>query len=260
MEVNRTRDALLAHVPSLRAYARALCRDAAAADDLVQNVLLSAWESRDKLDEIICLRAWLFTILRNRYLQNIREWRRRGRSIELDCVEEIPIAPTQETRVEARQVLRVLMSLPRDQREVLLLVAVEGMSCEQAASVLGCSVGTVKSRTSRGRARLQTIIQNGYAAHSDRGHALSVGLRRPEGAPPLSATERSGPTAGSQGNCTPRGARTATRVGRQDETKSLGGRTVLLMITDSETRTRSRFQHAKLPGGTLTDTQSVATE
>ena len=160
-------------IPALRRYARALMRDRASADDLVQDCLeraVSRWYQRRDGD----LRAWLFTILHNLAVNQFRKSASRGRHVPIDETNEDSFgeAASQEQKLMYQDVLAKLARLPEDQREVLLLVAVEDLSYAEAANVLGIPVGTVMSRLSRARERLQQEIE-GTAAPTN-----VVSLRR----------------------------------------------------------------------------------
>jgi RNA polymerase sigma-70 factor (ECF subfamily) len=136
-------------------------REHDAADDLVQDCLeraLSRWYLRRSEGD---LRAWLFTILRNLYINAYRARLRRGPSGQLD--EASASTPDPETGIEARDALAVLDRLPEDQKSLLLLIGVEGLSYEEAATVLGIPIGTVMSRLSRARQRFRTIVETGHA-------------------------------------------------------------------------------------------------
>ena len=160
-------------IPALRRYARALMRDRASADDLVQDCLeraVSRWYQRRDGD----LRAWLFTILHNLAVNQFRKSASRGRHVPIDETNEDSFgeAASQEQKLMYQDVLAKLARLPADQREVLLLVAVEDLSYAEAAKVLDIPVGTVMSRLSRARERLQQEIE-GTAAPTN-----VVSLRR----------------------------------------------------------------------------------
>jgi RNA polymerase sigma factor (sigma-70 family) len=154
-------------IPALRRYARALMRDRASADDLVQDCLeraVSRWYQRRDGD----VRAWLFTILHNLAVNQFRKAASRGRHVPIDETNEDSFgeAAVQEQKLIYRDVLEKLARLPEDQRAVLLLVAVEDLSYAEAAKVLGVPVGTVMSRLSRARERLQQEIEGGAAVSS----------------------------------------------------------------------------------------------
>lgn len=146
-------------IPALRRYARALVRNRANADDLVQDCLeraVSRWYQRRDGD----VRAWLFTILHNLAVNQFRQSAARGRHIPIDETNEDKFgeAAAQEQKLMYQEVLNKLARLPDDQRAVLLLVAVEDLSYADAAKTLNIPVGTVMSRLSRARERLQQEI------------------------------------------------------------------------------------------------------
>lgn len=147
-------------IPALRRYARSLTRDATAADDLVQDCLeraLSRWHLR-RMD--LSVRPWLFTIMHNIFVSDHRRKIRRGPHLPID---ELPhavgTAASQEDTVALRQTLDMLHSLHPDQREVLVLVAIEGFSYREAAKLLRIADGTVMSRLSRARAGLRKLTE-----------------------------------------------------------------------------------------------------
>jgi RNA polymerase sigma-70 factor (ECF subfamily) len=147
------------YIPGLRRFARALLRDnPEGADDLVQDSLeraLSHWQGRYRDRD---LRGWLYTILYNRFRSERLRWRQQGPHCEFDAVSEARLPRTkggQEAALAYRDLLRGFSQLPKEQRAVLFLIAIEDLSYQDAARVLGVPVGTVMSRLSRGRARLR---------------------------------------------------------------------------------------------------------
>ena len=148
------RDELVANLPRLRAFAISLCGTPHQADDLVQETLLKALANRDKFEEGTNLRAWLFTILRNVYFSLHRKRRREVEDVDRSMAAALVVAPEQYGHVELKDFQRALLQIPDEQREALLLVGAAGFSCEEAATVAGCAVGTIKSRVSRARTRL----------------------------------------------------------------------------------------------------------
>ena len=165
-------------IPSLRRYALGLVRDHAAADDLVQDTLERAvahWYLRRDGD----LRAWLFAILRNLFLGDLRRNRRRGAHIRLEDVGlgdvaggnvvELGTRPAQERGLEVRDVLTALDLLPEEHRSILLLVGVEDMSYQEVARILDIPPGTVMSRLARARQRLRAILETGGGDAQRRG-------------------------------------------------------------------------------------------
>ncbi len=146
-------------IPSLRRYARGLTGNREAADDLVQDTLERAWTRLAFWQRRGDLRAWLFSILHNLFVDRVRAARRSP--IEEMPEDEIaaPLRATQSDLLEVRDLDRALLELPPEQREVLLLVGVEQMSYEQTAKVLGVPPGTVMSRLSRARTRLRAVLE-----------------------------------------------------------------------------------------------------
>jgi len=155
-------DQLIEQLPYLTAFARKLARDYARAEDLVQETALRALCNIDKFEPGTNFRAWLSTILRNQFYNEIRS---RARSAAYD---EATLATTstsrvtaQESRLEMRDFERAFAKLPETQREALSLVGANGLSYEEAAEAVGCPEGTMKSRVSRGRTSLENILKTG---------------------------------------------------------------------------------------------------
>ena len=151
-------------IPGLRRYAWALLRDCEAADDLVQDTLeraISRWNQRRDGD----LRAWLFAIQRNLFINGLRRRKARGTRVGEEALNDVP-APgmSPESHAGLHDVLNGLDALPEEQRSILLLVGVEDLSYEQAAQVLDIPLGTVMSRLSRARARLRDFMETGRGA------------------------------------------------------------------------------------------------
>ncbi len=155
---------VVAELPRLRRYARALTGDAARADDLVQDTLeraLSRWTLWRAGSN---LRAWLFAIMHNLFVNQIKS----GQRIEYygdDPPPEPQARPTQSDALEVRDLAAALQRLPVEQREVMLLVGLEELSYEEAAKALGIPVGTVMSRLCRGRERLRGLLAGTEPAH-----------------------------------------------------------------------------------------------
>lgn len=164
---------MVALIPSLRAFARGLCRDREMADDVVQEAMMRAWASRNTFSPGTNFRAWMFQILRNQFYTSIRK-NSRMTAWDPEAAERILVQePTQEAGLHVDDVNTALLQLPAQQREILLLVAGAGLSYEDAAVVAGCSVGTVKSRLNRGRAAIRALIL-GSDADSTSESALSL--------------------------------------------------------------------------------------
>ena len=158
-------DALLAEIPRLRRYARALAGDAMRADDLVQDTLERAL-AKGRLWRPGNLRAWLLTLMHNLFVNQIRA----RRLVDYRSPDDLPEAPMRAQQLdglELRDLDLALQALPGEQREVLLLVGLEDLSYGEAARVLGIPVGTVMSRLSRGRDRLRQLLagQTASVAH-----------------------------------------------------------------------------------------------
>lgn len=148
---------IVSHIPGLRRYARALTGDSWAADDLLQDTLERACSKWRLWTAGSDLRAWLFAIMHNVYVNQVRRAVRLGPTLDgHDWVHEIP-APESAVGL-ALDLQRCLLRLPPDQRIVLLLVCMEDMSYEQAAKITGVPVGTVMSRLARARSRLRELL------------------------------------------------------------------------------------------------------
>lgn len=147
------RPALIRLLPDLRAFARFLARDPAAADDLVQDTLLRALRNESQWQPGTSLRAWTFSILRNAWFENRRRAAAQQRALDRVPLEEGTPAG-QEHRMEVMGLARAMDLLPRDQQEALVLVGALGFSGEDAARVAGVQVGTLKTRLSRARKAL----------------------------------------------------------------------------------------------------------
>jgi RNA polymerase sigma-70 factor (ECF subfamily) len=155
-------DEIEACVPGLRRYARALTRNADRADDLVQDCLERAIRKRGLFRPTGPVQAWLFRMLVNLWRNSLRSERRRGEHVAYDTLLVEPsIPPPQPGRIALGEMNRALDRLPDDQRETLLLVVLEGVSYEEAATILSIPIGTVMSRLSRARAALRALTGTG---------------------------------------------------------------------------------------------------
>ena len=152
------RDAILAAVPSLRAFAISLSGQVDRADDLVQDTLLRALSNIDRFERGTNLNAWLFTILRNLFHSEYRKRRREVEDPDGAYASRLKVQPEQGSRLDFEDFRAALDRLPHDQREALLLVGASGFSYEEAATICGCAVGTIKSRVNRARSRLAAIL------------------------------------------------------------------------------------------------------
>ena len=152
------RDRIVAHIPGLRRYARMLTGDAHRADDLVQETLARAcakwalWKPGPKL------REWLFTLMHNEHVNDVKSAPPATRSLDSQDDEAIHDARRELDPGIVLDLERALLRLPDDQREILLMIAVEDFSYAEAARVAGVPIGTVMSRLSRARRRLRALM------------------------------------------------------------------------------------------------------
>jgi RNA polymerase sigma-70 factor, ECF subfamily len=157
-------------IPRLRRYARALTRDATRADDLVQSCLMRALAKSHLWQPGTDLRAWLFTILHNQHVNDVRRGLGEGSVVPIDDdVLSLTMPAAQHASLELRDLDRAMAQLAEEQRQVLLLVGLEGMRYDEAAAVLQIPVGTIRSRLSRGRAELRRLM-----GMSEPGHRTSI--------------------------------------------------------------------------------------
>lgn len=154
---------LTACIPRLRRYARALVGERGGADDLVQDTVERGWSRIAEWRRDGEMRAWLFGIMHNLYVDSLRA--RRLQTTTLDEKTPHPAQADHTARLEIRDLESALALLPVEQREILLLVGLEGMTYDQVAGALGLPLGTVMSRLSRGREKLR-ILMEGRAAPS----------------------------------------------------------------------------------------------
>jgi RNA polymerase sigma-70 factor (ECF subfamily) len=163
---NRDQDDVVEHLGTLRRYARALTRDEAQADDLLHDALLRAFERRSTFRLGRALKPWLFSILHNTFVDGQRRRtaeRRREAEIAQGVTDLSP--PAQESSLRLEQIRRGFDALPEEQRAVLHLVAIEGLSYQDAAAALDLPIGTLMSRLGRARAALRAF-EDGHAAGS----------------------------------------------------------------------------------------------
>ena len=152
----RVRPDLIEHLPRLRRYARALTGDVNRADDLVQDTLERALAKLDLWQPGSDLRAWLFTLMHNLFVNQIRIKRPQETVME-EALDE-PVSGGQMEAMAARDIHAALAQLPEEQREVLLLVGLEQFGYAEAAQVLGVPTGTVMTRLSRARERMRAML------------------------------------------------------------------------------------------------------
>ncbi len=150
---------LEAEIPRLRRYARALTRDLTRADDLVQNCLMRAVAKQHLWEPGTDLRAWLFTIMHNQNVNDVRRSVREGTTVDIEnYASDLVTHSNVHATLQLRDLEIAMNQLPVEQKQVILLVCLEGMAYEKTAEILKVPVGTVRSRLSRGRARLRELM------------------------------------------------------------------------------------------------------
>ena len=158
------KEELLACMPPLRAFAVSLTGRQEKADDLLQETMLKAWAKQDRYTMGTNLKAWLFTIMRNEFYSQMR---RKNRIVEDPTgafTERLSTNPSQFGVLDLQDFKRAFDTLPADQREALILVGASGFSYDEAAEICHCALGTMKSRVSRARMRLQELLKVDGAA------------------------------------------------------------------------------------------------
>lgn len=162
-------------IPSLRSLARLLYRNEESAADLTQETLAKAWAARGSFAPGTNLRAWLFTIMRNQFRT---EARRAWRQMPWDeqAAERIPGPPAEQIwALELKDTVRTMKSLPKRQREAVVLAGVGGLSSEDAASVLNCRPTALKSRVSRARQAMHSMLDGKTPLRSSREKGNAIG-------------------------------------------------------------------------------------
>ena len=152
------REAIVEHLPALRAFALSLTRDATLADDMVQETLLKAWSKFALFTPGTNLRAWLFTILRNSLHSLRRKRRREVPDPDGLMSDRLASKPDHDGRLALTDLAAAFAKLPLEQREALVLVGAMGFSVEEAAETCNCAPGTIKSRANRGRRALAELL------------------------------------------------------------------------------------------------------
>lgn len=145
---------IVALIPALRAFARTFCREPDKADDLVQETLTRGLSSIHQFRPGTSMKSWLFTIMRNAFYTRVKIETREAPGAT-DCASLRPATdPTQEWSARGREIAQAIQRLPQQQREVLVLIGVLGVSYTEAAGICGCAMGTIKSRLNRARLKL----------------------------------------------------------------------------------------------------------
>jgi RNA polymerase sigma-70 factor (ECF subfamily) len=152
------RQRLIELLPRLRRFARSLVRHDADADDVVQIALERAllrfeqWQQDTRLD------SWMYAIIRNAWLDEVRARQRRGVQLDVDEVREVISAPGENSATEMEAVQHAMAQLPEEQRTAVSLVLIEGLSYKEAAATMQIPIGTLTSRLARGREALQKLL------------------------------------------------------------------------------------------------------
>jgi RNA polymerase sigma-70 factor, ECF subfamily len=149
---------LVGIIPQLRSFARGLCGNRDLADDLAQDALTRAWAARQSFEPGTNFRAWMFMILRNQFYTTIKKNSRLVLS-EPEFIERaLTVEAAQQNRIDVQDVAAALQKLPAQQREALMLIGASELSYEEAAVIMECAIGTVKSRVARARAALARLV------------------------------------------------------------------------------------------------------
>lgn len=167
---------LIAAIPSLRAFAVSLTGKPDRADDLVQETMMKAWAAQASFEPGSNLKAWLYTILRNEFYSSYRKRKREVEDADGKIAGSVGTQPAQHSHMDFSDMQAALLRLPSDQREALLLVTASDLSYEEAASVCGVAIGTIKSRVNRARARLAELLETKDAAEFSMAPVVAAAL------------------------------------------------------------------------------------
>ncbi len=176
---------LLAALPNLRAFAVSLVGRHDRADDLVQDTIMKAWAKQESFEIGTNIKAWLIKILLNSFYSQMRKNGREVQDSDGILTERLSVHPSQHGALDLQDFRIALNRLPPDQREAIILVGASGFSYEEAAEICNCAVGTIKSRVSRARQRLQELL--GITGEADYGPdaASTAVTSRPVSSSPL---------------------------------------------------------------------------
>jgi RNA polymerase sigma-70 factor (ECF subfamily) len=157
---NEVYQGIAKHIPQLRRYAKSLCPNIDRAEDLVQDSLTRALSKSHLFQPGTNLRAWLFTILHRQHISSVRHQRRIGEPVDPTiAVRQMVSPPGQDAAHNLGTTFRKMEDLPRDQREAIEMITIDGLSYGEAAAALQVSSGTIKSRVFRGRAALKEAVE-----------------------------------------------------------------------------------------------------
>lgn len=154
----RIRSQLIELLPRLRRFARHLTRQPDDADDVVQIALERALSRCEQWDPGSRLDGWMFGIIRNAWIDEVRSRQRRGPHLDLDQISDTVAGNHDAMEIEVMSVQTAMAQLPEEQRTAVSLVLVEGLSYKEAAQVMEVPIGTLTSRLARGREALQTLL------------------------------------------------------------------------------------------------------
>jgi RNA polymerase sigma-70 factor (ECF subfamily) len=154
--------AIIAELPRMRRYARALLRNRDSADDLVQDSIERALQRLDNWRTGESPRRWLFTIMHHLFIDQVRKVKRQGMAgvVPLENEAALSVPSDQSDHAAARDIADALERIGADRRAALLLVSVEGFSYSEAANMLGIPAGTLMSRVARGREELRGLLDD----------------------------------------------------------------------------------------------------
>jgi RNA polymerase sigma-70 factor, ECF subfamily len=152
------RDAILAGIPSIRAFAISLTNNIDQADDLVQETIAKALRNISRFEPGTNMSAWLFTILRNEFYSQYRKRRHEVSDPDGTYAEQLRTPPEQHSKLDFQDLQAALARLPVDQREAIILVGAQGLTYDEVAEMCAVPVGTIKSRVNRARARLAKLL------------------------------------------------------------------------------------------------------
>jgi RNA polymerase sigma-70 factor, ECF subfamily len=155
---NQFRDEMIAAIPGLRAFGISLTSRSDRADDLVQETLMKAWKHHDSFQPGTNMKAWLYTILRNEFYSHLRKRRREVEDADGLYASRVAVQAEQHGHLDMADLKVALQQLPEDQREAIILVGASGFSYEEAATICGVAIGTIKSRVNRARKKLGELM------------------------------------------------------------------------------------------------------
>ena len=154
MPTQEFKEQLVSFMPKMRIWALAMTRNATAADDLVQDVAAKALSGSDAFEPGTNFRAWLHRIMVNHFISSVRSQRN---MVDVDEVRDVGVGPSHEDRTALREFGWAVNRLPSEQREALLMIAVDEDSYETVSERTGCAIGTLKSRVHRARQQLRAL-------------------------------------------------------------------------------------------------------